>query len=881
NLSNLYDFLCDAERWCSNVNIETIAYTLQVGRDAMKCRAAFVVRDIPELIQKLVSSLADKNNTSLNESKDANRDELVQKEVVESCLLERDWDKLAGYWVLGNKVPWEALYRDLKLKKVVLPSYSFEDERYWPKLSDALVVKEKYDKSIGAKDNVFVSEEAEGNDLLGKIQHDLIHLIHQVLHVPLDRIEVDTRLTEFGFDSINLVKYARVVSSHFNVTMTPAKLFAHITVASAARYLQAEFSDEINKFYDTHFQHTATEVKYQPLPAVKHEKNLNIEREPIAIVGISGRFPESDNLDMYWENLLAGKNCISEVPAARWDWKDYYSDTPENKNKTDIIWGGFIDDVQKFDAAFFGLATEETEALDPQQRLLLKYTYKAIEDAGYNPMTFSNQSVGVFMGISNNGYDGLVESSGKLIDWNFITGALSSVGPNRISYFFDFQGPSEPVETACASSLVAIDRAISEINSGVCDTAIVGGVNVIVTPYGHIAFNKASLLSKAGCCKPFSAQADGFVRSEGVGVLVLKRLSLAEKDNDQIHAVILGSGVNHNGKGNFLTAPNPIAQADLLESVYKTAGVDINTVNYIEAHGTGTELGDGIEIEGLKSAFTNLGYQNKPAATCAVGSVKSNIGHTEIASGMASILKVLYQMKTKTLASQINCDTFNPDLQLEGSPFYIVSKNQEWGALEDPTGSQLPRRAGVSAFGLSGVNAHVIIEEYIDKRTKDDIKNSEEIIVLSAKNKVQLESTATVLHGFLSNNKEISLSDIAYTLQQGREPMQARLAIVTKSIQDLLNTLDSFVEQADSTSVKVKYFDNISEKYSKVKAPSLDSIDKHSVQELARNDDLEKFAMCWVSGKQVNWNLLSEGKVVRRVSLPGYQFCEQDYWVTK
>ncbi|TAK73854.1 MAG: thioester reductase, partial [Gammaproteobacteria bacterium] len=488
--------------------------------------------------------------------------------------------------------------------------------------------------------------------------------IHQFLKIPLDQLNVSSNFSEFGFDSINLVKFAKLISKHFGFNITPAKLFANPTIGALADYLRQEYA----------------------IPAAADDA--------IAIIGISGKFPQADNLEAYWENLLQGRNCISEIPKERWDWND---------NKTDVKWGGFINGIQKFDPQFFGITPQEAELMDPQHRLLMTYTYKAIEDAGYHPKVLANTATGVFIAIGNNGYNS-----------HFPAGNLPSIAPNRISYFFDLHGPSEPVETACASSLVAIHKAINEINNGTCDVAIVGGINTIVTPAGHRAFTQAGLLSKDGRCKPFSSEADGFVRAEGIGVLILKRLSLAEKDNDHIYGVLRGSGVNHNGRSNFLTAPNPNAQCDLLESVYKKSGIDINTVTYIETHGTGTELGDAIEIEGLKNAFKKLNGRQK---NCAIGSVKANIGHTEIASGMASIIKVLYQMKHKMLVKSIHCDTINPHLQLENSPFYVVKDNQTWERMKDQSGAHLPLRAGVSSFGLGGVNAHIIVEEYIAKST--------------------------------------------------------------------------------------------------------------------------------------------------------------------
>jgi polyketide synthase PksN len=283
-----------------------------------------------------------------------------------------------------------------------------------------------------------------------------------------------------------------------------------------------------------------------------------------------------------------------------------------------------------------------------------------------------------------------------------------------MSYFLNIHGPSEPIETACSSSLVAIHRAVTAIAMGNCDMAIAGGINTIVSPSSYISFSKSGMLCEDGRCKTFSDKANGYVRGEGVGMLFLKRLEAAEQDGDHIYGVIRGTSENHGGRASSLTAPNPKAQADVLVDAYRRAGIDPRTVTYIEAHGTGTELGDPIEINGLKMAFNRLyqstGNTDITSGYCGLGSVKSNIGHLELAAGVAGVIKVLLQMKHKKLAKSLHCHTINPYIQLEDSPFYIVRETMDWKALKDEQGRDIPRRAGVSSFGFGGVNAHVVIE---------------------------------------------------------------------------------------------------------------------------------------------------------------------------
>ncbi|MCP4276555.1 MAG: polyketide synthase, partial [Gammaproteobacteria bacterium] len=438
--------------------------------------------------------------------------------------------------------------------------------------------------------------------------------------------------------------------------------------------------------------------------------------EPIAIVGISGKFPQANTLEAFWNNLKEGKDCITEIPKDRWDCQSIYGDPHTEVNKSNIIWGGFIDGVEEFDPQFFGISPREAELMDPQQRLIMAYVWKVIEDAGYSPENLSGTQTGIFIGTGHSGYTDLISQANIPIEGYTSTSMAPSVGPNRMSYLLNLHGPSEPIETACSSSLVAIHRAVQAIETGNCEMAIVGGVNTIITPQLHISFNKAGMLCEDGRCKTFSDQANGYVRGEGVGMLFLKRLSAAEQDRDHIYATIRGSAENHGGRANSLTAPNPKAQSDLIQTAWQKAGIDPRTVGYIEAHGTGTELGDPVEINGLKGAFKALYEQtgdiNITNAHCGLGSIKTNIGHLELAAGVAGVIKVLLQLQHKTLVKSLHCDSINPYIDLKESPFYIVRENREWQALQDQQGRDLPRRAGISSFGFGGVNSHIVIEEY-------------------------------------------------------------------------------------------------------------------------------------------------------------------------
>lgn len=607
----------------------------------------------------------------------------------------------------------------------------------------------------------------------------------------------------------------------------------------------------------------------------------------VAIIGMSGKFPMADDLEELWANLLQGKDCITEIPADRWDWQSYFGDPAMEPNKSNVKWGGFLNGIAEFDPQFFGISPREAELMDPQQRLLMTYAWKALEDAGYAAASLAGSDTGLFVGTASSGYSEHVYRAGLPIEGYTSTGSVSSVGPNRISYFMDLHGPSEPIETACSSSLVALDRAVAAIQNGSCRMAIVGGVNTILSPEPHISFNKAGMLSEDGRCKTFSAAANGYVRGEGVGMLVLKGLDEAERDGDTIHGVIRATAVNHGGRAQSLTAPNPKAQAALLQAAYGKAGIDPRTVTYIEAHGTGTELGDPIEINGLKAAFQAL-YEKSglPATTqshCGLGSIKTNIGHLELAAGVAGVIKVLLQIKHQTLVQSLHCDEVNPYIQLKDSPFYIVQHKQEWTALRDEYGNVVPRRAGVSSFGFGGVNAHAVIEEYIPPiKQKTERTSSTEVkpvvVVLSARNEERLRDQAAQWLTYLDAGKleDSELANAAYTLQTGRQAFEERIGIVVASVQQLRDKLMLYVSGEESISGLYRGHTKRSKDLVSLFA---DEDLKLAVEAWFAKDKHHKLAEIWARGLDMDWKPMYQRVLPQRLSLPTYVFAREHYWV--
>lgn len=746
---------------------------------------------------------------------------------------------------------------------------------------------------------------ADPEELTEKIIKVLVQNVSEILKVKIKDIDIHTSLNEYGFDSITFTEFANKLNDEYDMDLTPAVFFEYPTVSGFAGYLAKEYRERfvtrlsIQKSTDIEVQ---TDEVSEETPYIKKRKRFinaphsfmgqnpllsdRVEgnNQPIAVVGMSCKFPMAQDINEFWKNLLEGKDCIAEVPKDRWDWEEFYGDPSTEDNKTNIKWGGFIEGIDEFDPLFFGISPKEAELMDPQQRLLLTYSWKAIEDAGYSPRSLSGTKTGVFIGIMNSGYDELASRAGLAIEGYSATSTVPSVGPNRISYFLNLHGPSEAVETACSSSLVAVDHAITSILDGTCDMALAGGVNVILTPNYHISFNKAGMLSQDGRCKTFSDKADGYVRSEGIGIVFLKKLSDAERCGDHIYGIIKSSAVNHGGKANSLTSPNPNAQAEVLITAYRKANVDPRTVGYIETHGTGTALGDPVENNGLKAAFKELyrgiGESETIKAHCGLGSVKTNMGHLEVAAGVAGLMKAILQLKYKTLVKNLHCDNINPYILLDGSPFYIVRENQEWKAMSDSQGRTLPRIAGVSSFGFGGTNAHVVLEEYIPVQSSERIDGFDTAaIILSGKTDERLKEQAEQLlyavnEGRFSKDK---LFDIAYTLQLGREAMEERLAFTAGSIEELKQKLLAFIEGRSETNDI--YRGQARRNKDAMTVFDTDEDLKAVIETWINKKKFSKILELWVKGLNFDWNRLYTEYKPRRISLPTYPFARERFWI--
>jgi len=633
-----------------------------------------------------------------------------------------------------------------------------------------------------------------------------------------------------------------------------------------------------------------SEVKTQPIMSNKRTAVQKVAEDDIAVIGMDSHFPGSANNDEFLKNLLAGKDLISSE-LERWKLDNYIDLIGVSLDDLSEIYAGFVNDVDKFDAEFFSISPAEAGHIDPQQRMFLQAAWRTIEDAGYNPKSFSGKKVGVYVGASTRDYQSRLEAllpSLKLTGYKgkpYGSTALATNNiANRVSYFLDLRGPSEVVDTACSSSLVAMNTALKSLRSGETTMCIVGGVNSLLVVNTFLAFKNAGLLSADMRCRAFAKNANGYVRGEGVGAVLLKPLSAAISDRDNIHGVIRGASVNHGGKVQSLTAPNPIRQSEVIESAVESAAVDPQTITYIEAHGTGTALGDSVEVRGINKAFESLFEKRNQAPPeepfCTIGSVKSNIGHLEAAAGIAGVIKTLLSMRAGVIPQSLHLDEINPYLELDNSPIDLAAESKPWTRLLDEGGSNIPRRAGISSFGFGGTNAHIVLEEaplYLSESPQVPSEGASVCLVLSARNASQLKQYAKDLSCFLEMriHDDLCLNDIAYTLQTGRPAFEYRLAINATSLQSLRELLVRFSDEQDHQNI----FRSTAKVSTQLKSVLTEQALDVLVEHLARYDPAERISKLWCEGIDINWEVLYKDKKPNRISLPAYPFEQTSHWL--
>ncbi|MGK7229971.1 amino acid adenylation domain-containing protein [Streptomyces hygroscopicus] len=667
----------------------------------------------------------------------------------------------------------------------------------------------------------------------------LVELYAEVSGIPAARLDPRARLDGYGLTSYLVARLNVRVREEF--PGAPATLFfEQRTLRGAAERLAALAGPA-------------------PAPTGADASAGSRAVTDVAVIGLGGRYPRAADLREFWNRLAAGEDCVRGLPGGR----------RTGRPQEHLMQGGFLDDVDRFDPLLFGIAPKDADLMDPQERLFLEVVRETLEDAGYPRERLRrahDARVGVYVGSMHNEYPYLgVERT--LAGQPVATGGTPAGIANRVSYYLDAQGPSMTVDTMCSSSLTALHLAVEALRRGECRVALAGGVNLSLHPNKFVQQRAMGMTPSDYRCRGFGAGGDGFAPAEGAGAVLLKPLDRAVADGDRILGVIKGTAVGHGGRTNGYTVPDPAAQARVVAEALRAAGVAPGTIGYVEAHGTGTALGDPVEIAGLDMVYAGL-----PSGSVPIGTVKSNIGHPEAAAGIAGLTKVLLQMRHGRFAPSLHTEELNPRIDWAASPFRVQREAADW-----PRPAGVPRRAGISSFGAGGSNAHVVVEEYAEEERmgqhaacgEEPERERRQPVVLSARTEEALgllvERTAGWLRELPEGGDGVTLADVAYTCQVGREPLRERLALVVSSLPELAERLEAFLAGRGGGVLRGR-------------AAGPDAHGAPAEERDPRGREAEEIARAWVDGAAWDWAAWHTGRR-RIVPLPTYPYARHRCWL--
>ncbi|MBO9489817.1 amino acid adenylation domain-containing protein [Endozoicomonas sp. G2_1] len=852
--------------------LASIAYSLQQGRRQLSKRAVIRTHDMRTLKQALICLSKGESHTHLEY---ANQ-------------LSLNLNSKIQRWLKGEEINWTQFWRQTPVK-IALPSYPFEMVSYWldkPSYSNNVCIAEKMTDDVAVKNEVYVW-----------LQQHFAH----VTQIPVTEVESHIALDSYGLSSAIVLQMNSVIKQRYK--NAPTSLFyQYKTLGEIAEHLTGllPMSKESALLTKTNGKAPAGTKMSSGFSSAKNGTRN------IAIIGVSGKYPQADTLDQYWRNLAQGKNSVRQIPENRLqaNWS------------SDQMWGGFLEQVDKFDPLFFNIAPRDAALIDPQTRLFLQVVWNTLQNAGYPPSRIRdvhNGSCGVYVGsmYSEYSYFGVEETLRGNVESSDTSNADIA---NRVSYFMDINGPSMTIDTMCSSSLTAIHLAAEALWRGEVELAIAGGVNLSLHPNKFVTIDRLKMRSPDNLCKSFSADADGFIPGEGAGAVLLKTLAQAEKDGDRILAVIKGSAVNHGGRSNGYMVPNADVQSRLIEKAMQSANLNPADIQYIEAHGTGTSLGDPIEVEALTRAYNALG-DCTPEIN--IGSVKSAIGHLEAAAGIAGLTKVLLQMQYKQIVPTLHATELNPNINWEQIPFKVQTELQPW-----ETEPEQLMAAGISSFGAGGTNAHVVVQEYRVKESAAPLSSHSDngtiyfYLPVSGHTERALASNLKLLLSYLSGLEEgestqnsdtqqlvsaltayrkkatlgwqetsgdvnlsvvdsllaqlgsqirhdtLLIEQLAFSLQVGREAFKHRVCFLVSDIEDAQFKIKQYLEgKSNSTPIIAK------DKSEVVLEPTPSSTNHQEIIEH------------WLVGGSVRWEKLYPDGFPHILTLPDYPFEQDHCWI--
>lgn len=696
----------------------------------------------------------------------------------------------------------------------------------------------------------------------GQVRETVMAAVAELLEVPRETLDLSLGLGHQGFNSLHFALLANSLSEVLGQDVATTDILALPSL------------DAVLAFAAERFVQTQPEPEPRPLP----DRAADETDEAIAVIGLYCRMPEADGPEEFWRNLASGRDCVTEIPESRWDWQAIHGADPE-RDESLSRWGGFLSQVDEFDPGRFSISPREAAAMDPRQRLTLTGAWTLMEEAGYAPITRVPSRTGLFLGVTGDEYGALLAARGVAQDHLTLVGTGRSFIANRINYAMNWSGPSEVIDTTCSSSLVAIHHAVSALRGGDCEMAVAGGVSVLIDPSPHVSLSKVGVLSPEGRCKTFDSRADGYVRSEGIGLVLLKPLARALADGDRVRAVIRACRINHGGRSTAMTAPNAAAQAALVDAAFAEAGPGIAGLALHESHGTGTRLGDPIEVSAYQQAVrAQLSREGmpRPSAPISMGSVKSAIGHAEAAAGVAGFIAAVLALQRSEIPPLVHFRERNPEIAVDSDLLRFDTAARPWPAPVIDAAA-VPRRASVSAFGFGGVNAFAVLEQAPDQ-VRDREPAGPDLFVVSARSSEDLRQQLAGLADWIEGpGADAALGDIAFTLRSGRVQDRHRFAVVARTRAELVAALRSAepataLDPLDTVPTNTVPTDT---------APT----DTGPPAERALADALGRGALTtaaqlWRDGADADWSLLKKARQSRprRVALPLSALHERPYW---
>lgn len=704
---------------------------------------------------------------------------------------------------------------------------------------------------------------------------DLKELVFETIGLSAEKITNQADFAEMGFDSVELEDFVNRLNDWFGLSLAPDIFFNYPTVGRLGKHLSDKYREQLNQLYQSVQVQQVLEVEEEEIvireekvePVPEDTRNISNQlacdgRKRISIVGMSGRYPDARNIDEFWGILESGKDVTREVIGERdgWDFveKTGFENSMDGKRNMGVVPG-----IYEFDPLFFAISPREAEQIDPRQRLLLEETWKALEDAGYGRELLESEQIGVFVGAEESDY-GFQEGYKKGI----ATNSMSALA-GRIGYFLNLNGPNMVIDTACSSSLVAFNQACLSIESGVCDAAIVAGASILTSSRDYELMERSKMISLDGICHAFDKKANGMIPAEAISVIVLKQETKAKQDGHLIYGNVIGYGVNYDGKTNGLTAPSGTSQRNLIKDIYMSFDLDQSKTDLIVTHGTGTKLGDSIEINALSEAFEN----DKEEKHCALISFKPNIGHSLAASGLVSLTGLLLAMKYKKIPATIHCETVNEYINWDKSPFYLNKQLTDWNAAISK-----PRRAGISSFGITGTNAHVLIEEDELTLPRESVNERPAYsFCFSAKSLESLKQNMKLIKEWIKQDRTTSLADISFTMGLGRMHLQYRTVIIASTKELLIQRIQLFLEEQTENHI---FFAKVPNSFEK-EEDCLREIEEFTLQYEATvelyEDRLRRMAEYYCEGYEEVCHISCNNGHPLRVHMPTYSFHNSEY----